>query len=299
MRLKGEPALKSVTPEFSIVFPVGREDPGFTQRLCKFMTELQRLLPHDKIEFVAATDVCETIDALRTLIPYGFRCFQLTTWLGKGGTLKSVLPLTNGRFSCLLDADTPISPKDVANALVSARSHKADVLFCVRSKRQHGALRITLSTAYNALVNLMFHTHVRDHQAGFKVLSRRAINTILPLIRTDGFGFDTELLVWAKKLGFVLSVFYAEWNEKRSDSTIPPLRTALTMLADLLALRYSTLKGTPLLKRVTVGKVLELSHCEKLDKEVGKEYMTTFNWNGKAPERLLRTAYFRLLKAHS
>ncbi|PSN89625.1 hypothetical protein B9P99_05430, partial [Candidatus Marsarchaeota G1 archaeon OSP_B] len=63
--------------------------------------------------------------------------------------------------------------------------------------------------------------------------------------------------------------------------------------------RYSTLKGTPPLKRVTVGKVLELSPCEKLDKEVGKEYMTTFNWNGKAPERLLRTAYFRLLKAHS
>ncbi|RLG82245.1 MAG: hypothetical protein DRO40_08195, partial [Thermoprotei archaeon] len=154
---------------------------------------------------------------------------------------------------------------------LAARS-KLDLLIANRVYRTHSLLRRTLSTAYNTLVNLFFRTGLRDHQAGFKVLSRRAAEIILVRrTRTNGLAYDTEVIVWAKKHGLRYRAINVVWREQRAGSTIPPLRALITMFADLIMLRLLTLaRKYVALQKLVVGRIIELSNIHT----IGQEFMT-------------------------
>lgn len=96
--------------------------------------------------------------------------------------------------------------------------------------------REVLSRAYNRLVRGLFHTRVRDHQCGFKFLTRDACRQLVPLTRDELWFFDTELLVLADRVGLRIDEIPVDWIEDLG-STVRVLRTIRDDLVGMYRLR--------------------------------------------------------------
>lgn len=280
----------------SIIMPVAKEGVGLCERVRSFHNALCSLSREYgfSFELLLVTDVFHvpTIKVLIRLTREGVsRSLFLTRRIGKGGSIKNAVPYVRGDYIVLLDADIPVKPKTIVSAVFLASRAGLDLLIANRVYRTHSTLRRVLSTAYNTLVNMFFRTGLRDHQAGFKVFNRRAAEAILlEKTRTDGFAYDTEVIVWAKKHGLRYGVVNIVWREQRDGSTIPSMRALLTMLADLIMLRLLTLAGKyVVLQRQVIGRVIELGNIHT----VGQEFMTIIkaSWPKKYLLDVLRKLY--------
>ena len=59
-------------------------------------------------------------------------------------------------------------------------------------------LRRLYSWTYQHLIHLLFRLNVKDTQVGIKLVSRKVIADVLPLLRESRFALDLELLVLAR-----------------------------------------------------------------------------------------------------
>jgi len=81
------------------------------------------------------------------------------------------------------------------------------------SRTRRSLKREALSRGYNALIRAVLWTHFSDAQCGFKALSRRAAQALLPRVANPTWFFDTELLVLAEKKGYRLKELPVRWVE--------------------------------------------------------------------------------------
>lgn len=96
------------------------------------------------------------------------------------------------------------------------------------------------SRSYNFLIKAMFLAKLSDAQCGFKALSSEAAHKLVPLIRDQGWFFDTELLILAHKKGYRIKEIAVAWVED-PDSRVSIPRTALQDLKGLLRMRFRPL----------------------------------------------------------
>ncbi len=81
------------------------------------------------------------------------------------------------------------------------------------SQVQRSLQREVLSRGYNLIIKATFFSRFSDAQCGFKAVSRRAAQRILPLIEDTNWFFDTELLILAEKLGYRVKDVPVSWAE--------------------------------------------------------------------------------------
>ena len=98
--------------------------------------------------------------------------------------------------------------------------------------------REVTSRAYNILIHLFFpFTKFKDAQCGFKAISRKAADFLVPRIKDEGWFFDTELLLLAEKGGFQIKDIPVEWVDD-PDSRVNIAKTARDDLLGLWRLRF-------------------------------------------------------------
>ena len=102
--------------------------------------------------------------------------------------------------------------------------------------------RELISRAYSLIFRTMFLTGFRDAQCGFKALSRRAAEDLLPLVQDTGWFFDTELLILAEKNGYRIKELPVRWTDD-PDSRVRIASTAYDDLKGLLRLRSRGLRN--------------------------------------------------------
>ena len=275
----------------SFVIPVGPNEAGISRRAIELRRRLEAASGGDPAEFLLVSDAPDagTAEEMRELSGKGFSCYFLTERLGKGGSLRNVVPLTSGDVVVLMDADADIDPGVVWRMARYVSAGGAAMAIARRVSRPHGPLRIILSASYNAIANAILRTGVRDHQAGLKVLKGDVARSIVPRMRTDGFAFDAELIARVSRVGRVVE-FPIEWREAREDagrgSHVVPFRAALTMLADLLVISYVTANGSAL-RAVAIGDVLDAE-----GRVVAPETMNVVEWRHPRLMSVLRAIHF-------
>ena len=114
--------------------------------------------------------------------------------------------------------------------------------------------RELISRAYSLIFRAMFFTGFRDAQCGFKALSRRAAQDVVPLVRNTGWFFDTELLILAEKNGYRINEVPVTWTDD-PDSRVKLVGTAYEDMKGLLRLRFGGLRRASglLSRRAQVG----------------------------------------------
>ena len=63
------------------------------------------------------------------------------------------------------------------------------------SKLEYPLIRKIISYGYYCMLKILFRLGVKDTQTGLKVFKADALKAIMPLIRTQGFAYDIEILV--------------------------------------------------------------------------------------------------------
>jgi len=161
--------------------------------------------------------------------------------LGKGQALKRALKASIGEIIVFMDADLATSLSHLAKLVILIES-EYDV--AIGSRHTNGSftsgslLRTFTSKTYNILVRLLFRDGIRDHQCGFKAFRRKAFEYLLKDVESNGFIFDTELIVKARKKGFLIAEIPVTWIEPHGRrSKFKLLRDGPNMWLKLLRLR--------------------------------------------------------------
>ncbi|MDP7628300.1 MAG: glycosyltransferase family 2 protein, partial [SAR202 cluster bacterium] len=77
-------------------------------------------------------------------------------------------------------------------------------------------------------------------QCGFKVVSGKVIKKILPLVKSNGWFFDTELLLLSEKNGYSVCEIPVRWTDD-SDTRVKIFDTAWEDIKGLIRIRFGGL----------------------------------------------------------
>lgn len=82
---------------------------------------------------------------------------------------------------------------------------------------------------------------LEDTQCGFKCFTAKAADDIFSLAKIDGFSFDVEALVIARRLGYKIKEIGVTWKNDLESKV--RLKSAAKMLTQLIEIRKNLLKG--------------------------------------------------------
>jgi len=121
------------------------------------------------------------------------------------------------------------------------------------SRVERSLKREITSRVYNLLLKIFFKPSFSDAQCGFKAISKKIAQEILPKVKNNNWFFDTELLILSEKMGFKIKEIPVEWVEKRigtRKSTVKILATIWEDIKGMVELKIRLLrKFLPNLKK--------------------------------------------------
>jgi dolichyl-phosphate beta-glucosyltransferase len=171
----------------------------------------------------------------------GLRVLRSETNQGKGAAVREGVLAASGEIVLFADDDlsTPIEELDKvlaaieagADVVIGSRTHP-DSTIKVRQRRP----RELMGKAFNGLVRLFVLRGYRDTQCGFKGFRRDAAQAIFSRLRTAGFGFDVEVLVLCRGLGYRVVEIPVVWCDARP-SRLRIVTGSWGMLKDLWRIR--------------------------------------------------------------
>jgi dolichyl-phosphate beta-glucosyltransferase len=160
---------------------------------------------------------------------------------GKGAAIRTGLAAASGDPILLCDADLS-TPLDQLDRLEPALADGCDVVIASRDLPDsrldppQPLHRRLLAWTLRSLRRSILLPEICDTQCGFKLITRRAVNAILPHLTLDGWLYDCELLALARQRGFRIREVAVTWRDRR-DSRVRPLRDLIPTLRELLILR--------------------------------------------------------------
>jgi glycosyltransferase involved in cell wall biosynthesis len=161
--------------------------------------------------------------------------------LGKGKGIKNALRVSKGIFITFMDVDLATDLACLPKLLQVVRENGGMAIGSrhVAGSRVHRRVSRTLfSLTYNIFVRLLFLDKIHDHQCGFKMMTRDVAEAVLNDSKSDGYFFDTEMIVCCKQLGFPVTEVAVRWNEKNKGvSKVNPVRDAKKIALDMIAFR--------------------------------------------------------------
>ena len=160
---------------------------------------------------------------------------------GRGRALRHAWTRSTAGVCCYMDVDLSTELAALPKIVDAILHGGCDV--STGSRLQKGKSKVTrsrkryiISRCYNILVRRVLGIHFSDAQCGFKAVSRRAIERIVPQIKDQTWFFDTELLVLAEKQGYRIGDIPVRWIED-DDSRVKIAKTAWDDIKGVIRLR--------------------------------------------------------------
>lgn len=220
-------------PLVDIAIPVYNEERDLERSVRTLHAHLRSLVPFPtRITIVdnASTDTTGGIGSLLAHTVDGVRFMHLDA-KGRGRALRAAWMASDAHVVAYMDVDLSTRIDALVPLIMPVVSGHADI--AIGSRLMPGA-RVTrsrrremLSRGYNLLLRSALHVRFRDAQCGFKAIRTQVARDLVPLVRDDGWFFDTELLVLAERAGFRIHEIPVEWIED-PDSRVDIPATVLT-----------------------------------------------------------------------
>jgi glycosyltransferase involved in cell wall biosynthesis len=159
---------------------------------------------------------------------------------GRGRALRHAWLRSNADMVCYMDVDLSTKLEHIPELLNAIAHDSYDVATGSRlmrdSRTTRSLKREIISRIYNVLVKAVLFTRFSDAQCGFKALSRKAVERIVPQIKDQAWFFDTEMLVLAEKQGYRIKDLPVVWIED-DDSRVKIVQTGWEDIKGIFRLR--------------------------------------------------------------
>lgn len=159
---------------------------------------------------------------------------------GRGRALRSAWLQSNADIVCYMDVDLSTGLDHLSELLNAIAVERYDIAIGSRLMRESRTTRSFkrefISRCYNVMVKAVLLTKFSDAQCGFKAVSRKAVEAIVPKVEDQSWFFDTELLVLAEKQGYRIKDIPVVWIED-DDSRVKIVKTGWEDIKGILRLR--------------------------------------------------------------
>ena len=208
--------------EISIILPAYNE----ASRIVKSIREVQNTVSSfsDSYEIIVAedgsTDGTEAIVAAMADSSSHLSLLHSPVRLGKGKAIKSAVHSANGGVIVFMDVDLATSLSYLPQIVELAQANRGMAIgsrHVKTSRVQRRISRTLFSLTYNLAVRLLFNDGIHDHQCGFKAMTREVAEVLLAETKSNGFFFDTEMILRCRKRGFPVAEVGVEWTETKKD----------------------------------------------------------------------------------
>ena len=165
---------------------------------------------------------------------------------GRGRALKQVWSESEADIVGYMDMDLSTDLNALPDLISAVERDGYDVAIGSRLKKGAKVIgrspkRELTSRCYSLMFRSMFLTGFRDAQCGFKAVSRRAVEDVLPLVEDTGWFFDSELLILCEKSGYRIFELPVRWEDD-PDSKVRVVSTSYRQILGLTRLRFGGLR---------------------------------------------------------
>ncbi len=235
------------TLALSIVIPVYNEE----KRLAKTFAALTNYLadPIVQIREIIFVDDGSRDSTREMIVSFQKKCPVKVSLLsyspnrGKGYAVKTGMKAIGGGMTYILMCDADMStPLCEIAKFVPAMERGVPVI--IGSRKAPGShilehqnwIRQKMGESYASLACFITGLNFKDLGCGFKVFSKQSAEKIFPEVRTNGWIFDTEALLLARKNNFAIEEVGVDWvNDK--DSRVKIFSGIVDSLINLLLIR--------------------------------------------------------------
>jgi len=246
--------------EVSVVLPAYNEEDSIERTVGVTLETLAGFLPAGAFEVIVAEDGCDdrTPEIATRLAEEDERVRHVHSdeRLGRGGALEFAFERAHGETLVYFDTDLATDMRHLEELVESVRSGEYDVATGSRwlpeNKADRPPKRGVPSFGFNALVRTVLRSDLRDHQCGFKALSRTAFEQLGPEVQDEHWFWDTELLVKAQREGMAVKEFAVDW-EPKGDSKVDVVRDVFGMGSQILRTFWELSVSPRITRRVSVG----------------------------------------------
>ena len=238
-----------MTASLDIVIPVLNEEKDLTPKIGTLHEFLSKHLgAYDWRIVIADNGSTDSTPAVagRLADQYPRLQYMRLEQRGRGRALRKAWLESESDIVAYMDVDLSTDLSALPELVDAVDNERYDVAIASRLKMGAKVIgrplfRELISRAYSLIFRAMFFTGFRDAQCGFKALSRRAARDVVPLVRDNGWFFDTELLIVAEKNGYRIKEVPVKWTDD-PDSRVRVVSTAYDDMKGLLRLRLGGLR---------------------------------------------------------
>lgn len=165
---------------------------------------------------------------------------------GRGRALKRAWTESKADIVAFMDVDLSTDLEALPGLIRSVDVEGYEI--AIGSRLAKGAVvtkrpfkRELFSRVYSLVTRASFLCGFRDAQCGFKAVTRRVADEVVPLVESTGWYFDTELLIIAEKNGYSIRELPVKWSDDL-DSRVNVAATAVEDIKGLLRMRFGGLR---------------------------------------------------------
>ena len=235
-------------PELSIIIPAYNEEPRLPRAFERIQAYLAARGHNAEVIVVddGSTDATARItEEWRARLPQ-LRLVSSGRNRGKGYSVRHGMLEARGRIALFTDADLS-APIEEADKLLAALG-EVDVAIGSRAldrsliEVHQARFRELAGICFNWIVRLLTGLAIADTQCGFKAFRRERARIVFEQQRTEGFGFDPEILFLAQRHGLRMAEIPVRWAHD-PHTKVNMLRDSVRMFFELLAIRWNWLLG--------------------------------------------------------
>lgn len=208
-------------PRWSVVIPAFNEARRLPRYLDEVITYFERRGEAYEILVVDDGSHDGTSAAVRAVAAdhSAVRLLRSDRNRGKGASVRRGMLAAAGAYRLFADADgaTPIVELERLEAALAAGADVAigsralgDPSVSVRGRRH----RLLAGRLFNRLVGRLGLSGIADSQCGFKAFTAVAAESLFGRLRSEGFGFDVEVLMQAAAAGYRVVEIPVNWTDQ-------------------------------------------------------------------------------------
>lgn len=138
-------------------------------------------------------------------------------WLG--WDVRKGIDASRGKFIALIDGDGQMPEKDLVRVYQTIKKGKHDLVLTYRQTRGDGIYRFLLSSAYNAVVRILFPgIPARDINSKPKIISRESLNRLN--LTVNDWTIDAEIMLQSRehklRIKEIPTIFLGQPSKRKS-----------------------------------------------------------------------------------
>lgn len=190
--------------ELSVFLPAYNEEGNIKKVILKTKAVLQKVASKWELIIVNDGSKDKTLEIVQGLAKNDnhFKIVNHKINSGYGASLASGLYASKYKWISFIDSDGQFDFGEITNFIDKQKETNADLVIGYYKKRQVSKFKIITSKIWEIAVMILFGLKVHDIDCGFKLISKKVVDSISHLESQRGAFVSSELLIKAKKKGF-------------------------------------------------------------------------------------------------